>query len=245
MTDFRHIHFVAKLKLFLFFFFPPPVLQQQMNNGSTSLTPAQVRGALTVMFLLGITWVFGPLAIGKATVVFSYLFCICNSLQGCLIFIFRCLFNPEARLAWEQLVKTGTLKRRRGPIKSAYTDSSSSKAGPETINTNRRLSNSTTTHLSTNYQASSSSSSKTPLYNKASGAHLHPHQLHNTNGWHPNLNGWRRENGHVINNPLHTGFDLQPSCSDQGPSQSESNMAKIDLLPPDAEDNFQDELTHL
>ena len=78
-----------------------------------------------VMILLGVTWLFGPLAIDDARLVFSYLFCICNSLQGCLIFFFRCLLNPEAQLAWKQLFTTGTLKRRRGPIRSAYTDSSS------------------------------------------------------------------------------------------------------------------------
>ncbi|XP_050412538.2 cadherin EGF LAG seven-pass G-type receptor 2 [Patella vulgata] len=98
---------------------------QQQERGTHTVTPAQIRGAFTVMILLGITWVFGPLAIHGAKLVFNYLFCILNSLQGFLIFVFRCLFNPEARLAWIQLIKTGTLKRRRGPVKSVYSESSS------------------------------------------------------------------------------------------------------------------------
>ncbi|XP_025107332.1 adhesion G-protein coupled receptor G2-like [Pomacea canaliculata] len=99
---------------------------QQQKEGKEGITPGQVRGAFTVMFLLGVTWVFGPLAINEAKVVFNYLFCILNSLQGFLIFVFRCLFNPEARLAWVQLITTCTLKKRREPVRSGnYTDSSS------------------------------------------------------------------------------------------------------------------------
>ena len=89
------------------------------------VTPAQVRGAFTVMVLMGVPWIFGPLAFSDARVVFSYVFCICNSLQGFLIFVFRCLCNPEAKLAWIQLIKTGTFKSRRGPIKSYATDTAS------------------------------------------------------------------------------------------------------------------------
>ncbi|XP_021341961.1 cadherin EGF LAG seven-pass G-type receptor 1-like isoform X1 [Mizuhopecten yessoensis] len=88
------------------------------------VTPAQVRGAFTVMVLLGITWVFGPVAIKESKIVFYYLFTILNSLQGFLIFVFRCLFNTEVRSAWVLLIKTGKFKRRRGPIKSIVESSS-------------------------------------------------------------------------------------------------------------------------
>ena len=91
------------------------------------VTPAQVRGAFTVMVLLGVTWVFGPVAINESKIVFNYLFTILNSLQGFLIFVFRCLLNNEARMAWALLIKTGTFKRRRGPIKSVCGDTNSSK----------------------------------------------------------------------------------------------------------------------
>ncbi|RUS82142.1 hypothetical protein EGW08_010116, partial [Elysia chlorotica] len=73
---------------------------QSKKEASSSVTIAQVRGAFMVMILLGVTWLFGPLAVEDARLVFSYIFCICNSLQGCLIFFFRCLLNPEAQLAW-------------------------------------------------------------------------------------------------------------------------------------------------
>ena len=81
-----------------------------------------------MMTLLGITWVFGPLAINEAKLVINYLFTILNSLQGFLIFIFRCCFNPEVRMAWILLLKTGKFKRRKGPIKAFISDTNSSKA---------------------------------------------------------------------------------------------------------------------
>ncbi|WAR26342.1 LOW QUALITY PROTEIN: AGRG4-like protein [Mya arenaria] len=98
----------------------------QVVSNSDSLNPAQIRGAFTVMTLLGITWVFGPFAIKEAKIVVNYVFTILNSLQGFLIFVFRCCFNPEVRMSWLLLIKTGKFKRRKGPI-SAYTSDTSSK----------------------------------------------------------------------------------------------------------------------
>lgn len=80
------------------------------------------------MVLLGVTWVFGPVAINESKVVFNYIFVVLNSLQGFLIFVFRCLINTEVRLSWLYLLKTGKFKRRRGPIPSTTDSSSSSKA---------------------------------------------------------------------------------------------------------------------
>lgn len=54
--------------------------------------------SITVLFpLLGITWIFGVMALGSQTIVFQYLFALCNSLQGLFIFIFHCLCNSEVR----------------------------------------------------------------------------------------------------------------------------------------------------
>ncbi|KAH9364161.1 hypothetical protein HPB48_017018 [Haemaphysalis longicornis] len=78
------------------------------------ITTAQVRGAFTVMTLLGVTWIFGVFAVGEARTVFQYVFCVCNSMQGFLIFVVRVLQYPEARAAWTQLVGTGTFKKHRG-----------------------------------------------------------------------------------------------------------------------------------
>ena len=53
-----------------------------------------VRASLSFLCLLGVTWIFGAVAIGQASVVFFYLFAICNALQGAMIFVFQCLLDP-------------------------------------------------------------------------------------------------------------------------------------------------------
>ena len=68
---------------------------------------AQLRGAVTVMALLGVTWVAGALAIGPVKVVMTYVFCVCNSLQGFVIFIVRVVQYPEARQSFVTLWNTG------------------------------------------------------------------------------------------------------------------------------------------
>ena len=48
----------------------------------------QARQGIAIMLLLGLTWIFGVLAIDDAKLTFQYLFCIFNSLQGFAVFIF-------------------------------------------------------------------------------------------------------------------------------------------------------------
>ena len=55
------------------------------------------RQGAAVFVLLGVTWLFGVLAVGDAKIVFQYLFCIFNSLQGLLIFVLYCLLSETTR----------------------------------------------------------------------------------------------------------------------------------------------------
>ncbi|KJE92667.1 G protein-coupled receptor [Capsaspora owczarzaki ATCC 30864] len=50
-----------------------------------------LRVLVTIFLMLGITWVFGVLAIDSATTALQYLFVIFNSFQGFFIFVFYCL----------------------------------------------------------------------------------------------------------------------------------------------------------
>ena len=52
---------------------------------------ASVRGASVLVFLLGITWVFGILWFSENSTVLAYLFCIFNTFQGMFIFICHCV----------------------------------------------------------------------------------------------------------------------------------------------------------
>ncbi|KAK3755021.1 hypothetical protein QZH41_011054, partial [Actinostola sp. cb2023] len=60
--------------------------------------------AMAIMVLLGLTWLFGALAIADARIVFEYLFCIFNSLQGFFIFFFHCVRIKEVRNQWSFFV---------------------------------------------------------------------------------------------------------------------------------------------
>ena len=79
------------------------ILSSLLRSGSkltstrrtTAIEQARRGGAISV--ILGLTWMSGVLAIGNAKLYFQYLFCIVNSLQGFMIFLFYCVFSTEVR----------------------------------------------------------------------------------------------------------------------------------------------------
>lgn len=120
--------------------FTPRLTAKASTKEKPKITAAQVRGAFTVMVLLGVTWVFGTMAIGKVKIIFHYLFCISNSLQGFLIFFVRCLLHPEARNAWMLLIRTGRRKKHRGvfpPGAVSFSTNSGAKQGQSPNTTSR------------------------------------------------------------------------------------------------------------
>ena len=71
------------------------VRRDQKREAMTS-----VRIAFACSVLLATAWTFGIFAIGDSRNVFQWLFCVFNSLQGLLIFLFYTVRNPEARKQW-------------------------------------------------------------------------------------------------------------------------------------------------
>ena len=63
----------------------------------------QARRGAAILVTLGLTWLFGVLAISDAKLVFQYLFCIFNSIQGLLVFIFYCVLSVETRTKYKAL----------------------------------------------------------------------------------------------------------------------------------------------
>ncbi|EDV26158.1 uncharacterized protein TRIADDRAFT_24251, partial [Trichoplax adhaerens] len=53
------------------------------------------KGFAILFPILGLTWIFGIFSTDKYSILFSYIFVILNSSQGCFIFIFHCLMNSE------------------------------------------------------------------------------------------------------------------------------------------------------
>jgi hypothetical protein len=70
------------------------------TTAGATLRKAKVglKASAILLPLLGLTWVFGLLVFNRDTIVFKYLFAICNSLQGMMIFVFHVLINRKVRL---------------------------------------------------------------------------------------------------------------------------------------------------
>lgn len=67
---------------------------------------------IPVLILTGFTWIFGFVALIEASsIVFQYLFCIFNSIQGLLIFIFHNIREPTVIKAWRNLLGLKEEKR--------------------------------------------------------------------------------------------------------------------------------------
>ena len=72
------------------------------------------RNAFVVNSLLGITWVFALFAVSGVTMLFQWLFCIVNSLQGFFIFIFYIVRDQEVWNNWKKLHRTGKTTESAG-----------------------------------------------------------------------------------------------------------------------------------
>jgi hypothetical protein len=81
----------------------------------------QARRSIAILVVLGLTWVFGILAVKDAKLVFQYLFCIFNSLQGLLVFIFYCVLSKDTRIKWKELFSK---KKKSDTIRHNGRDSS-------------------------------------------------------------------------------------------------------------------------
>ncbi|UYV65989.1 hypothetical protein LAZ67_3006074 [Cordylochernes scorpioides] len=66
-----------------------------------------VRGAVVLVFLLGLTWSFGLFYLNEQSVIMAYLFVIFNSLQGLFIFIFHCIYNDKVQKEYQKYFRRG------------------------------------------------------------------------------------------------------------------------------------------
>ena len=64
----------------------------------------QAKRAIGILSVLGLTWLFGVLEISDAKLVFQYLFCIFNSIQGLLVFLFYCVRSAETRPKYKNIL---------------------------------------------------------------------------------------------------------------------------------------------
>lgn len=87
------------------------LLAAKLGKIAAVLLASKERGTAHLILLfficspfVGLTWIFGYLALIQVTsLVFQYLFCIFNSFQGLLIFIFHNIREPAVQKEWRKL----------------------------------------------------------------------------------------------------------------------------------------------
>ena len=82
----------------------------------------RAQNAIAIGTLLGLTWVFGFLAIGNGRMFFSVLFAIFNSLQGVFIFLLFCIRQPDVKDRFRRF-HSDSLRMLRGTSTDAGTKS--------------------------------------------------------------------------------------------------------------------------
>ncbi|XP_078687156.1 adhesion G-protein coupled receptor D1-like [Branchiostoma floridae x Branchiostoma belcheri] len=95
----------------------------KLNSISFRVKPAKekssfkssVRAVAVLLPILGISWIFGVLAVNQAAVVFQYIFAVTNSAQGLFIFLFHCALNSEVRQAFKRRAYTWSVSRGNIP----------------------------------------------------------------------------------------------------------------------------------
>ncbi|XP_039537527.1 adhesion G-protein coupled receptor D1 isoform X3 [Pimephales promelas] len=78
-------------------------------HGDSNSVKLTTKAVAVLLPILGISWIFGVLAVNDHSLLFQYMFAVFNSLQGFFIFLFHCLLNSEVRAAFKHKTKVWTL----------------------------------------------------------------------------------------------------------------------------------------
>lgn len=78
-------------------------------HGDANAVKLTAKAVAVLLPILGISWIFGVLAVNHHSLAFLYIFAIFNSLQGFFVFLFHCLLNSEVRAAFKHKTKVWSL----------------------------------------------------------------------------------------------------------------------------------------
>ncbi|GAB6032764.1 hypothetical protein CHUAL_011631 [Chamberlinius hualienensis] len=108
-----------------------------------------IRGALALVFVLGLTWTFGLLYLNEESLVMAYVFTVLNSLQGLFIFVFHCLRNEKVQKEYRKLL------RRSSCLASCLSEASKERRSSFYVNSNGTASvpNSSSTPVNSSLQS--------------------------------------------------------------------------------------------
>ncbi|XP_065351945.1 latrophilin Cirl isoform X3 [Cloeon dipterum] len=79
--------------------------EENAHSNKIQTNLSWLRGAIALVFLLGLTWTFGLLFLNKETAIMAYVFTILNSLQGLFIFVFHCAQNEKVQKEIKRFIK--------------------------------------------------------------------------------------------------------------------------------------------
>ncbi|XP_064632601.1 uncharacterized protein LOC135490946 [Lineus longissimus] len=70
-----------------------------------------IKGIVILTPILGLSWLFGFVALNRDLLVFEFLFTFCNAFQGLFIFLFHCVGNSEVRSAFKRKREQSSLSK--------------------------------------------------------------------------------------------------------------------------------------
>uniref|UniRef100_A0A8C6RF77 Adhesion G protein-coupled receptor G4 n=1 Tax=Nannospalax galili TaxID=1026970 RepID=A0A8C6RF77_NANGA len=92
--------FLTNLSMFCTVLVQLNSVKSQSQKTRRKMILSDLKGIISLTFLLGLTWGFAFFAWGPVRLFFMYLFAICNTLQGFLIFVFYCVMKESVREQW-------------------------------------------------------------------------------------------------------------------------------------------------
>lgn len=108
-----------------------------------------------ILMVVGLTWIFGFIAlIEQSSIVFQYLFCIFNSIQGLLIFVFHNIREPAVINAWRRIFSCGKYKEATSTSGQRHHDNGRSSATDKRYTDLTNVSSSRNSHSSQNMSKS-------------------------------------------------------------------------------------------
>lgn len=129
-----------------------------------NIAETNVKAAFTILVLLGLTWIFGFLAIDDARLPFQYLFTIFCSLQGFFIFLLLVARRRQFREQWQALCcDKHRLAARGQKVTTTLSNSTSSNSSYSSSSRSRSNSGSSTKTLSSLMKRNDSSASRTQV----------------------------------------------------------------------------------
>ncbi|KAL1114882.1 hypothetical protein AAG570_007706 [Ranatra chinensis] len=81
------------------------VAMKSKEHSRLASARAWLRGAIVLVFLLGLTWTFGLLYLNEESVIMAYIFTFLNSLQGLFIFVFHCVQNDKVQKEYRKILR--------------------------------------------------------------------------------------------------------------------------------------------